>query len=436
MLALKAILLALTGVTQEIIVGVFIFVIFNLKIEWKKVFSYAIVMGLTSSISSTFFPQAGSMINMAIFAVATMFLLIFMLKFNILKSIAVMCLVYFYKAIVSLIALPVLKLLYIKIDATNPTLQQHLIAQAIGIIVLFLILMIIMYFKIKIYIPEDLNRKSTISIVINIVLSVLLLFPNLFYMEEVISSRSPPIFIYNTVSFLLIVLFNIFNFIRLGKLEVLRQNMEFQELYIKTLNEMVDSLRGFKHDHNNMLQVIGGYISVNDMDGLNKFYNQMVHESKKINNFIPLNSYIKDNPAIYGLLLSKISYAEVKNINFTINVLFKIEIGNIKIYDLCKILGVLLDNAIEAAEVSDKKYVELSIRENSDKKCLIIEINNSCNENIDLESIFKDGYTTKKDHTGFGLWETQKIVNGYKNCKLHTSLKYNEFSQKIEISYL
>lgn len=219
-------------------------------------------------------------------------------------------------------------------------------------------------------------------------------------------------------------------------MEVLRQNVEFQELYIKTLNEMVDSLRGFKHDYNNMLQVVGGYISVNDMDGLNKFYNQMVNESKKINNFIPLNSYIKDNPAIYGLLLSKISYSEIRKVNFTINVLNKIEIDNIKIYDLCKILGILLDNAIEAAEVSDKKFVELSIRENSDKSCLFIEINNSCNENIDIESIFKDGFSTKKGHTGFGLWQTQKILNKYKNCTLHTSFKHNVFSQKIEIKHI
>ena len=198
---------------------------------------------------------------------------------------------------------------------------------------------------------------------------------------------------------------------------------------------MIDSLRGFKHDHNNMLQVFHGYISVNDMEGLKNFHSQLLLESRKINNIAPLNSYIKDNPPLYGLLLSKISYTEIKNISFTISVMCKIKTGNIKTYDFCKVLGILLDNAIEAAEDSDKKFVELSIRENCDKSSLFIEINNSCVGTVDVASIFKDGFTTKKDHTGFGLWDVQRITSRYKNFKLHTNAMANFFSQKIEIIY-
>jgi two-component system sensor histidine kinase AgrC len=393
-------------------------------------------MGLTSSISASFLSQAGSMIYMAIFVAMILFVFMFFYKFSFLKSIGAMCIVFFLKAIVSTMCLPIYKLLIRNnFNATNATLIERLIAQMLGIVFLLLIVMVIFLFKIKVSIPKDLNKKRALTIVINLVVSLLLLFPNLIHIQDHMDTRSTPLLVYNSISLVLIIAINTFNFIRFGKIEFLKQNLEFQDLYIKSLNEMIDSLRGFRHDHNNMLQVMSGYISANDMDGLRNFHEQLLSESRKTNNIAPLNSYIKDNPPIYGLLLSKISYAEIKNVPFTITVLCKLEVPSIKIYDLCKVLGVLLDNAIEAAVDSEKKFAELSIRENADKSCLFIEINNSCVGIVDTEAIFKDGYTSKKGHTGFGLWEVKKIIARYKNCKLHTCARQNSFSQKIEIMY-
>ncbi len=436
MLAVKFLSLTLTGVAQEIIIGVFMLLIFNLELQWKKVFPYAIVMGLTSSISLTFLAQAGSIIHMAIFVIMILLALMFFYKFKLLKSFAAMFMVYFLKAIVNSLLLPIYKLFFRSdFNATNYTLTEHLIAQALGIVLILIIVLTIYLFKFKIDIQNDLSKKSALTVLINVILSLLLLVPNFIYLQNHMDSSSFPLLIYNSVSLVLIVLINTFNFIRFGKIELLKQNVEFQNLYIKTLNEIIDSLRGFKHDHNNMLQVLHGYISVNDMEGLKNFHSQLLSESRKINNIAPLNSYIKDYPPIYGLLLSKISHTEIKNISFTITVMCKIKIANIKIYDFCKVLGILLDNAIEAAEDTDKKFVELSIRENSDKSSLFIEINNSCVGTVDTTPIFKDGYTTKKDHTGFGLWDVQRITSKYRNFKLHTNAMANYFSQKIEIIY-
>ncbi|OPZ88151.1 MAG: Sensor histidine kinase CitA [Firmicutes bacterium ADurb.Bin419] len=439
MLGLKFIALSITGIAQEVVVGVLLFVIFNLEINWRKVLKYATIMGLTSSISNVFLPQSNkyaSLVYMIVFIASAMLSIMFLYKFSFLKSLSTVCIVYFLKTIVTLTCLPIFKLLFREgFNATNASLFEQVTSQIIALTLLLLITMIISLFKIKIHIPEDLGKKRALTVVINIVLSVLLLFPNLIYIQEVMNTRSTPLLIYNSVSLIFVVVLNVVNFLRLGEMEFLKENAVFQELYIKTLNEMIDSLRGFKHDHNNMMQVISGYIAAQDMDGLKKFHSQMMSESRKLNNIIPLNSYIKHNPPIYGLLLSKISYSEIKNINLTINVMCKVEFKNIKIYDMCKILGVLLDNAIEAAFESEKKYVELAIRENANKSCLFIEVNNSYSGTVDVESIFKDGYTTKKDHSGFGLWEIQKIINKYKNCKLHTHARENSFSQRIEITY-
>ena len=416
--------------------GVFILLIFNLELQWKKVFPYAITMGLTSSITMTFLPQAGSMIYMVIFVVILLLSLKCFYKFRLLKSFAAMFMVYFLKAVVSTFLLPIYKLFFRSdFNATNYTLNELLIAQLLGTVLFLIIVLTIYMFKFKVDIQNDLSKKSALTVTINVILSLLLLAPNFGHLQNQMDTNSSSLLIYNSVSLILIVSINTFNFIRFGKIELLKQNVEFQNLYIKTLNEMIDSLRGFKHDHNNMLQVMHGYICVNDMEGLKNFHSQLLSESRKLNNIAPLNSYIKDIPPIYGLLLSKISYAEIKNVSFTITVMCTIKMANIKIYDFCKVLGILLDNAIEAAEDSDKKFVELSIRENLDKSSLFIEINNSCVGTVDTTSIFKDGYTTKKEHTGFGLWDVQRITSRYKNFKLHTNAIANCFSQKIEIIF-
>ena len=144
---------------------------------------------------------------------------------------------------------------------------------------------------------------------------------------------------------------------------------------------------------------------------------------------------IWDTPPIYGLLLSKASYSEIKNVSFTVTAMCKLKISNIKIYDFCKVLGILLDNAIEAAAESEKKFVELIIGEKPDKSALFIEVSNSCAGTVDTTTIFNDGYSTKEGHMGFGLWNVQKIISKYKNCKLHTKACEKYFSQKIEIMH-
>ncbi|MEN2774327.1 sensor histidine kinase [Acetivibrio clariflavus] len=436
MLAVKFISLSLIGIIQETIIGIILLLIFNLEFNWKKVFSYALVMGLSGSFSATFLRQAGPTAYIFIFVFTALFILLFFYKFSLLKSIMAMCILYLLKAIVSTLCLPIYKLFYrTDFNAVNMTLIEHLISQGLGTVLFIIIALIIYLFKYKIDMPDDFSKKSTVTVVINVIISILLLYPNIIHLHNYMHNETSPLLIYNSISLVFIVLINTINFIKFGKIEILKQNVEFQNLYIQTLNEMIDSLRGFKHDYNNMLQVMQGYISVNDMEGLKNFHSQLLAESRKINNFVPLNSYIKDVPPVYGLLLSKISYSEIKNVTINITVTCKLKITNIKIYDFCKILGILLDNAIEAAAESEKKLVELSIRESPDKSSLFIEITNSCIGTVDISSIFKDGYTTKKDHTGFGLWEVQKILSKYKNCKLYTNVWENYFSQKIEIAY-
>ena len=82
-------------------------------------------------------------------------------------------------------------------------------------------------------------------------------------------------------------------------------DLEESKLYNKTLTILHDNMRCFKHDFNNIIQAIGGYIQTEDMTGLKKYYKQILVDCNKVNNLTLLNPNDINNPAIYSILASK-----------------------------------------------------------------------------------------------------------------------------------
>ncbi|MDP4182600.1 MAG: GHKL domain-containing protein [Bacillota bacterium] len=310
---------------------------------------------------------------------------------------------------------------------------NSIVLRIIGIVLYLGVSIAIYYMKIKVNIPEDISRKRSFSILANTIISAILIIPNMLYFLNNSNSINLTMVYFNIFAVFILLVLCFYNSIKSSELEAKRQEVEFQKIYIKSLDDIIDGLRGFKHDYNNNVQAIGGYLALNDIKGLNKYYCQMQSETRKINNTIPLNKFVKNNPALYGLLLSKISFAEVKDIQFIINIMDEYNIDNVKVYELCKILGILLDNALEAAYESAKRYVELSIRKDQEGM-VIIEIINSFEGELNIEMIFENGFTTKKNHSGFGLWEVKKIISNTQKCSLKTLVSGNLFTQRLEVA--
>ena len=143
------------------------------------------------------------------------------------------------------------------------------------------------------------------------------------------------------------------------------QKLENEKEYNKTLHILHDSVRGFKHDFDNIVTTIGGYIKTNDMKGLEKYYSQLEEDCEKVNNLYILNPDIINNPGIYNLLTTKYSEAVEKGIK--VNLTFLLDLNNLhmKIYEFARMLGILLDNAIEAASESDEKVLNIVFRNDS-----------------------------------------------------------------------
>ena len=105
-------------------------------------------------------------------------------------------------------------------------------------------------------------------------------------------------------------------------------------------------------------------------------------------------------------------------------------------YDFSRMLGILLDNAIEATNECEEKIINVRfIRDRrANRKLLIIE-NSYSEKDIDIDKIFEKGYTSKLDtesQHGLGLWNVRRILKKSTNLNLFTS-KGELFSQQLEI---
>ena len=243
-------------------------------------------------------------------------------------------------------------------------------------------------------------------------------------------------YIYNaSISIILYITFsiNLVLFITLSALSIKNnQQIEIERLNFKTLSILYDSMRAFKHDYANIIQGIGGYIALNDMNGLKNFYKDLCGEFSQINNLSSLSPNVINNPSIYKTLCNKYYLACNKNINIQFDILSDFSKLNIKTFDLNRILGILLDNSIEAAKDSNDKIIKLSVLNYPNNKIIKLE-NTYHDKNIDLNKIFEKSYSTKKNNSGIGLWEIKQILKKYDGLKLNTYMKENLFIQELQI---
>lgn len=214
----------------------------------------------------------------------------------------------------------------------------------------------------------------------------------------------------------------------------LKRELDMTKYYNITLESLHNNVRCFKHDFNNLIQSISGYIELNDMNGLKKFYSQLRNDCKETNNLDLICSKFLVNPSIYGILADKLYKASKKHIQMDLSIL--VDTSKIKnnIYEISKILGILLDNALEAADETKEKTIYVTIKYDSQKYIFEI-INTFTNKNIPIDKLFEKGFSTKENNSGIGLWEVHQILSKNTNLDLFTKIQDDKFIQQFEIYY-
>ena len=407
-----------------------------LKIKYTH-FQKIIVITILSTVSlitEFFIPQPFNTFINYIIMFATLKLV---LKISFFKSLLCTIVPSIIFALTSgLLLKPFLIITKLTYNQINNVALYRIIYNLILYTITYTIIIIIKNIKLQLHYIADFSFNNKKTIFLNLIFGFLTLCIQLtitvFYTDKL------PIII-SFLSFISLFAYFFISFYSLNKtmkLQVTTENLETAKNYNETLTYLYDNVKAFKHDFDNMVFVLGGFIENNDINKLKKYYKNLEKDCERVNNLALLNPKLINNSGVYNLLMSKYKKASEYNVEIKLEYFFDLEKLNMPIYEFSRILGILLDNALEAAKDSKEKQIHILFRDSQRNNTQIISIKNSySNKDVDTSKIFEKGKTSKENHTGMGLWEVKQILNRNNNVNLITVKDEKYFKQSVEIYY-
>ena len=214
-----------------------------------------------------------------------------------------------------------------------------------------------------------------------------------------------------------------------------RRQREYTYQYYKELENNYNDIREFRHDYKNIIQTLGILVQQNNMEEVKKFYESLIQDSNQesLNKSRNLEKLSKiENGPLRGFIFSKIREAEIKNVKVFVEVSDPIEEINMGQFDLIRVLGILLDNAIEEVESLEKGTVGVVFIQMDFGVVIIIE--NDCREDIeDLYKLRERNFSTKGPNRGLGLSIVENILGKLGQVNHETLIEKGKFIQKIQI---
>lgn len=277
--------------------------------------------------------------------------------------------------------------------------------------------------------------------------AVLLLLITIYLFDNLISGQNDSLgkMIYNNAlhlsGYLLVMLFLLLAMRRsyLEQIQAESKKKAMQDLqdYTHNLETMYHSLRSFKHDYINILLSLSGYIEHSDMEELKNFFESKIFPTK---NLIDQGDYKLNQLSnihvleIKSLLSAKMIYAHESGVDVTIDIPDQVDSFFIDTVDLARILGIFLDNAMEAALETTQPQIGLNILQNETGVSIMISNRFQDNGSVTLHNVKQKGFSTKTGHPGIGLSNAHKIISSYDNVMLETTMQHGCFTQHMELA--
>lgn len=319
----------------------------------------------------------------------------------------------------------------------NNNVFFHSLIFALCYAILFIIINLLINLYKRDYLPINFITKFLISILCCV--TVIVLYLNIFIPTSYEELRLTRINLIIQICYLIVMSFLfillIYSINETNKLKHEKIQKALFSQYMSSLNEINIEMQKFRHDYKNILITMERYIDNKDLDGLKKYFKEKIINTEK--NTLLKNALIHDLGnlelmELKGLLLTKLLTAVEKKIDIQIEIPEKIDSIYMDIIDLSRMIGILIDNAIEASIECENPFINLAIMKTNDNSVLMIIENNFTNT-LDIHQLYKNHYSTKKGNRGYGLNNVKDILNNYPNVLMNTSIEENIFIQEIEI---
>ncbi|MDE7312885.1 MAG: GHKL domain-containing protein [Eubacterium sp.] len=207
-----------------------------------------------------------------------------------------------------------------------------------------------------------------------------------------------------------------------------------QQLYVEQLEQMQKEMRVFRHDYKNILSGMYLYAKEGDADKIQDVLERLeIDFDQKIGEKIHAATQIGNicMPELKSLVLSKLTKMNKNHIACRLEVLYPINSFGMDVWDFNQCLGILLDNAIEAAAIQPEPYVELQLM--YQEGFFTVRVANPWKQEVDLSHMWKEGYSTKGEKRGVGLSNYKRVLKHYPQAVSATSWEDEVFVQELTV---
>jgi Histidine kinase-, DNA gyrase B-, and HSP90-like ATPase. len=220
-----------------------------------------------------------------------------------------------------------------------------------------------------------------------------------------------------------------------GELQQSKALLLQQQLYVGKLENIQQELRMFQHDYKNMVFGLYAQADEGNTEAIKEHISKkLLNVDDEIQQDIRQTNQFSQiaNMELKGLLLVKALEAKSFDVQMDLEVLNKVEKINIDANDLVRCIGILVDNAIEAAKKTITKNVVVVIFQEEHQTTIIVK--NDILDSVDISNIWQPGYSTKGENRGIGLSNYKKILSGYDNVFCGNKLENQQFIQIIVVT--
>ncbi|MCI8545594.1 MAG: GHKL domain-containing protein, partial [Bacilli bacterium] len=203
---------------------------------------------------------------------------------------------------------------------------------------------------------------------------------------------------------------------------------------LKEYEDILNQYRVSNHENKNQLLTIRNMVK-NKEKNITDYIDKIVENQLKDNEHLMGQTTVIPEGGLRGLVYSKMLLMKEQNIDFDLSVdkairtVQLIGLGDNTVLDICKIIGVFLDNAIEAVSSLNEKFIDLEM--SIENKKLYISVSNNYEGTIPMEEIENHGYTTKGEGHGYGLSLVKKLVDENPLLKNEKGVSSEEFMQRL-----
>jgi len=205
--------------------------------------------------------------------------------------------------------------------------------------------------------------------------------------------------------------------------------------HLKKTETLYSKIRSDRHDYMNILTTFSSYIDDGNLVALADYYHQKIdpikqkfyHSEEELGKLSQMKIL-----EVKSILSHKIIIALENYLKVLVEIKDSITYLSASTLDISRILGIFLDNAIEAAiETNDKKLQICFIK--NDSSLVIIIKNSTLPLSDSISELMKCGISSRGPNRGIGLHNVSLILEDYRNIIWDSHCEDGFFIQKLTL---